>query len=270
MPVKKIKEEEEMVVTEVKYHAPALEKGLDILEYISMEGKPVSQTDIATGIEKSPNEIYRMLICLEHRGYLLRDDVSGKYRPSMKLYNLSHRHSPIDEIRKASRYPMDDLAEKIKQSCHIGVLYQDKLIVISQARSPEPIALSIEEGSLFPLMLTASGKILLAFMEENSRFELLRRNDLFSSYSLRKQQKFLASLEEIREEGHYLTPSDLATGVMDITVPVRNGSEAIASLTISILMTQMKDTIPAENIVADAKLAAQKISANLGFKVSGS
>lgn len=251
-------------VDETRYHAPALEKGLDILEFISLEAKPLSQSEIALGIDKNPNEIYRMLICLEQRGYLLRDEVSGKYRPSLKMYNLSHRHSPIDELRKVSRYPMEDLSETIRQSCHISVLYRDKLIVISQSRSPDPIALSIEEGSLFPLMKTASGKVLLAFMAEPERMGILRKNEDFKSYSARKQQKFVASLKEIAEVGHYVTPSDLATGVVDITVPIGNGKEALASLTVSILSMQLNGTITHEEILTVAKRTAARISTNLG------
>ncbi|SDZ92525.1 DNA-binding transcriptional regulator, IclR family [Arachidicoccus rhizosphaerae] len=252
--------------SEVKYHAPALEKGLDILEFISEEGRPLSQADIALGINKNPSEIYRMLVCLEQRGYLLRDEISGKYKQSLKLYNLSHRHSPIDEIRRASHYPMDDLADSIKQSCHLGVLYQDKLIVVSQSRSPVPIALSIEEGSTFPVMLTASGKVLLAYMEENERLELLKRNDLFNEFPLRKQQKFLSSLQDIRADGHFITGSDLAKGIMDVTVPVMNGDRAIACLTIAILSVQLKEEVSLEQIAKKAKETARRISVNLGLE----
>lgn len=253
-------------IEEMKYHAPALEKGLDILEYISLEAKPLSQTEIASGIDKNPNEIYRMLICLEQRGYLLRDEISGKYRPSLKLYNLSHRHSPIDELRKVARYPMDELAEQIKQSCHLSVLYFDKLIVISQSRSPGPIALSIEEGSLFPLIKTASGRVLLAFMEERERLEILNKNEIFNGYSSRKRQKFLSSLKEIKEAGYYITSSDLAKGVMDITVSIGNERQAIASLTIAILTMQLNESVIYDEIVKAAKQTADKISTNLGFK----
>ncbi|HET8830326.1 MAG TPA: helix-turn-helix domain-containing protein, partial [Pelobium sp.] len=81
-----------------KYQAPALEKGLDILEYLSSQSVPVSQTEIAGNLNKSSNEIYRMLVCLEDRGYIIRDQVSSKYKLSLKLYHLSHQHSVVDEL----------------------------------------------------------------------------------------------------------------------------------------------------------------------------
>lgn len=51
-----------------KYQSPALDKGLDILEYLSLNDTPQSQTEISHGTQKKPNQIYRMLVCLEERG----------------------------------------------------------------------------------------------------------------------------------------------------------------------------------------------------------
>jgi len=188
---------------DTKYQAPALDKGLDILEYLSAQSVPLSQTEIATGIEKTPNEIYRMLMSLESRGYILRDEVSGKYRLSLKLFYLSHRHSPIDELRKAAQFPLEELANTIRQSCHLSIFYMNQVMVIIHAKSPGPIALSIEEGNLFPLPLTASGKVLLAYMPESERSTVLKNNSIFKKYAKQQQEDFLTSLSEIQQTGSY-------------------------------------------------------------------
>ena len=78
--IKKDKKEKKTI----KYQAPALEKGLEILEYLSQRATPLSQSEIANGIHKTPNEIYRMLACLEEKGYLIREEISGKYKISLK------------------------------------------------------------------------------------------------------------------------------------------------------------------------------------------
>ena len=249
-----------------KYQAPALEKGLDILEYLSQKATPLSQTEIATGIHKNPNEIYRMLVCLEERGYLVREEHSAKYMLSLKLYNLSHRHSPVDEIRRASQHPMHNLAATLKQSCHLGVLYNDQLMVIFQAKSPSPIALSIEEGSLFPLLLTASGRVLLAFLEETERMNILNRIALFKNYSARKQKSFLQELDEIQQKGVYLGTSDLSRGVTDIVMPIGNMETGVfASLAVSILTTEYDENFTSEEIIAEVQSCAHTILNRLGF-----
>lgn len=251
----------------MKYQAPALDKGLDILEYLSSQSIPLSQTEIATGIDKSPNEIYRMLMSLESRGYILRDEVSGKYRLSLKLFHLSHRHSPVDELRKAAQYPLEELANTIMQSCHLSILYMNQVMVILHAKSPGPIALSIEEGNLFPLPLTASGKVLLAYMPDAEKEIVLNGNEIYKAYSEKEQKKFLSSLNEIRTKGAYIRTSDLAAGVIDVSVPIGKGSKGlIACLTVSSLTAlNVNKDIDNEDILAEAVRCAKRVEERIGI-----
>lgn len=256
-----------MKENESKYQAPALDKGLDILEYLSAQSIPLSQTEIATGIEKTPNEIYRMLMSLESRGYILRDEVSGKYRLSLKLFYLSHRHSPMDELRKAAQFPLEELANSVRQSCHLSILYMNQVMVIIHAKSPGPIALSIEEGNLFPLPLTASGKVLLAYTPDSERNTLLRGNAIFKKFPKPQQDEFISSLAEIKSKGAYIVTSDLAAGVNDISVPIgiESNNGIIACLTISMLNAlNINKKIDNEAILAEAYKCVKKIEQRIG------
>jgi len=252
---------------EMKYQAPALDKGLDILEYLSSQSIPLSQTEIAIGIDKSPNEIYRMLMSLESRGYILRDEVSGKYRLSLKLFHLSHRHSPVDELRKAAQYPLEELANIIMQSCHLSILYMNQVMVVLHAKSPGPIALSIEEGNLFPLPLTASGKVLLSYMPDTEQSMVLSNNTIYQSFPDKEKNKFIKSLKEIKEKGAYIRTSDLAAGVIDVSVPIGKGNTGIiACLTVSSLTAlNVNKDIDNEDILAEAIKCAKKIEQRIGI-----
>src|SRR3546814_3794137 len=69
------------------YAAPALEKGLDILELLSSVSRPMGLSDISQAVGRSKNEIFRMLHVLEKRHYIER--AQGKY-----LYTLrSEEHT---------------------------------------------------------------------------------------------------------------------------------------------------------------------------------
>ena len=43
-----------------RYRAPALDKGLDILELLARTDDGLSQAEIAKALARSPNEIYRI------------------------------------------------------------------------------------------------------------------------------------------------------------------------------------------------------------------
>src|SRR5690606_35534132 len=83
--------------TDRHYAAPALEKGLDILELLSAEGDGLTQHQIAQSLGRSASEIFRMLSVLERRGYLLRA-ADGVYRLSLRMFELAHRHPPIRRL----------------------------------------------------------------------------------------------------------------------------------------------------------------------------
>lgn len=250
-----------------KYQAPALEKGLDILEYLSSQSVPVSQTEIAGNLNKSSNEIYRMLVCLEDRGYIIRDQVSSKYKLSLKLYHLSHQHSVVDELRNASIYLMEELSNEVREACHMSIIYHDKVMVIFHARSPEPIALSIEQGNLFPIALTASGKVLLAYMKPETANALLKKDADYKNFTAEQKKDFHDTIEQIKVRGYFLKESDFADGIVDITVPVGDEKTGVnACLTISRLHTKSavhkeKD----EQLIKAMKKYAQKIQKKIGL-----
>ena len=52
-----------------KYRAPALDKGLDILEFLAASPTGLSQAEISKGLGRATNEIYRMLNTLVRRPY---------------------------------------------------------------------------------------------------------------------------------------------------------------------------------------------------------
>lgn len=220
-----------------KYLAPALDKGLDILEYLSEVAIPQSQIEIAHGLDKSPNEIYRMLVCLEARDYVLKNAASGKYSLSLKLYQLSHRHSPVDGLVKAAKPLMEKLSHETEQSCHLGILYHGQLMVVSQMRSPGPVSLSIEEGSLFPLTKTTSGRVILAYLDEDRQKQVLAEDAEYKKMLKAQKLELQNRLEHIKQRGYEIEQSEITHGVSDIGVPVGNvktgifGVLAISSLT---------------------------------------
>src|SRR5215472_10472639 len=56
--------------SKMSYAAPALEKGLDILELLGRQRDGLTKSQLARSLDRSASEIFRMLVCLEQRGYV--------------------------------------------------------------------------------------------------------------------------------------------------------------------------------------------------------
>ncbi|WP_298479734.1 IclR family transcriptional regulator [uncultured Maribacter sp.] len=248
-----------------KYNAPALDKGLDIMEYLSKVGIPMSQAEIASGINRTPSEIYRMLVCLEERGYLSRGSNAGKYRLSLKMYSLSHTHTPFDELKRVAQYPMQALTEITRQSCHLSILDNEQLLIISQKRSPEAVSLSIEEGTHFPLTMTTSGKVLLSIMSEEKRNVILSRDVYYKEWSAKKRKDFHLAIEKVKEAGYSSSDSKLTSGVTDVAVPIgENDSDLNSVLAISVFSSSLDSEIKMVKILEAIKETQRTINKLIG------
>ena len=73
------------------YAAPALEKGLDILELLAEAGEPLSTRQIAERLKRSKSEIFRMVFVLLQRGYLVREAGTDRLALSRRLFDLGIR-----------------------------------------------------------------------------------------------------------------------------------------------------------------------------------
>ncbi|XQW83608.1 IclR family transcriptional regulator [Thalassotalea piscium] len=246
-----------------KYAVPALDKALDVLEFLATQDSPKSQSEIATALKRSANEIYRILVNLESRGYLFRDE-SGKYKASLKIYNLSRRISPIDQMRQCALPHMEDLAVNTGQSCHLSMLYQSQTMVIVQARSHKAISINISEGVTFSTTSTNAGLVLLANSSDVVREMILVRDQHFNAKSDQQKKQLLSQLNDIKESGYYMAESNLYEGVYDYVALIGQPEGAvIAALAISSLKTQTNAEMNKTELINQLKQTADKITHQL-------
>jgi len=245
-----------------KYAVPALDKGLDVLEYLASKAIPLSQTEIAQGINRKANEIYRVLVGLEGRGYLIRDEVSGKYSVSLKLYSLSRQISPIDQLRQTAIPIMEDFSVQSGHAAHLSVLYQSKVMVIVHAKSYSPISLSIAEGTLFPTVSSTSGQVLLANSNTAVQQLIYERDADYQAMTKAEKKVISVNLATILKQGYHFRKNTLTEGVIDCSAIVGQPQGAVvAALTVSTLTSTLHNE---KELINAVKATAKKISTLVG------
>ena len=247
------------------YPVPALEKGLDIVETLAAAAVPQSLAELADALDRSSSELFRMLNCLERRGYVKRDGVSGKYALTLKLYTLAHAHSAMEKLLRAATGPMQALTEKVRESCHLTVLEDEKLVVLAQQESPERVRLSIEIGAAFDPVRTASGRLLLAQLPPSEAALLLGMSKAGRDLSAKDRAELNVALTDIRRRGISTAESETIEGVRDVAVLVgRPEAGVVAALAVTRLLRRGQRTDDAPLIAAMQK-SAQEITKTLGL-----
>jgi DNA-binding IclR family transcriptional regulator len=243
-----------------RYRAPALEKGLDILELLAERPEGLTQADVARNLGRSVGEIFRMLNCLVERGYLTQQAPGDRYVLTLKLFELAHRHDPLARLLQEALPLVRVLTERVLQSCHVVVLHDDQGIVVLQADAPGEMGFAVRVGARVPLVSTASGRVLLAFQSDADRARLLQRLGVDAKEMER-------GLSRIRERGYEDIESSRIRGVHDYSYPVLNHrGAAVAALTVPLIARLDK---PGESNAEAVRTALAELAKTLSRTLGG-
>jgi len=225
------------------YSAPALEKGLDVLELLAAHREPLATAEIADALERSRSEIFRMLSVLEDRGFITRtsgrtaDRTVGRtvgdegFVLTTKLLDLAMQSPPNRQLLAVALPVMERVAEASGQSCHIAVASGSEMVVIARVESPGEVGFAVRIGYRRSLVESTSGRVLLAHQpEERLEAWLMRVRDANDF----DEPTLMRDLKKIRRDGFCRAKSPYVNGIIDVGCPIFDGmsSGAIAALSI--------------------------------------
>jgi DNA-binding IclR family transcriptional regulator len=215
--------------TTKEYAAPALDKGLDILELLCRAEAPLTQKQIASELGRTVGELYRMVASLVARNYV--GQIGETYHITTKLFELAQINPPTHRLLLEATPIMQKLASEIQQSCHLTVYGQGRQVVIAKVDSPSSMGYSIRLGSELDVIVSASGRVMLAFQEEPTRRMLIEE------VLLRRPDHADAALNEkldaIRDRGFESAQSTQIRGMHAVSYPILDSqSHSIAALTV--------------------------------------
>ncbi|MFT4148838.1 MAG: IclR family transcriptional regulator [Paracoccaceae bacterium] len=213
-----------------RYRAPALDKGLDILEILADQLGGMTRTEIVRQMGLSPSQIFRMLERLVARGYVMRIEGGDRYALTMKLFLLANRHPPLRRLVAQAQPQMDAFAREMGQSCHLVIAQLGSGIIVAQASPVGHWEFRARIGAQIDLFTTGSGMALLAFQQPARLTETLGRWGIADAEP--RLHLIQAHLDAVRRAGCRIGPSGQLVGVTDLSVPIAGpDGDAIAVLT---------------------------------------
>lgn len=249
-----------------KYTAPALEKGLDILEHLSQSDAGLTQAEIARVLGRSVSEIFRMLVVLQERGYIAFDPGTDRYVLTTLMFEIAHRTPLIRRLTTAAAPLMRTLAQESNQSVHLAVLAEDSVLIVGQVDPPARHVMSVRLGTRVDVWRASSGRVMMAFQTEGALAEMLLRTPLTPGIT---EQRLRADLAAIRLSGHEIVDSFVVKGVVNISVPIIDHTgHAIAALTVPHI-ERFGDKVSFPDCCVAAIDCAKRLTISLGGGVVG-
>lgn len=239
-----------------RYRAPALEKGLDVLELLAARGEPLTMVQISTELDRSVSELFRMIQVLEFRGYVQMAEAGNGYVLTDRLFALGMTRSPAKDLVEAAFPYMRSFAHTTNQSCHLVIASGDQMVVVNRAEAAGDVGFSVRVGFRRPLVGSTSGLVLFAFQPEDVRKEWKAR--LSQSVGPRAWDDFEAQAGKARRDGYVRMPSDRTKGITDLSAPIMHLGMVVGALTCPHVETRKSASTAAA--LASIRLTAQEIT----------
>lgn len=225
----------------------SVDRVLDILETLSAAPFGLLLTELAAATGLHVSTAHRLVNVLVERGYAVKEPSTGKYRLTLRTFQLGSRVSAVWNLLDAARPYLDQLASLSQEAVHL--VERDRFSVVYLYKA-EPFRQLVRMGSHTglrnPMYCTGVGKSILALMPEAEVEKLWQTEPIqaFSPNTITDLQVMGRELEQIRRQGYAMDNEEHEPGVRCMAAAIRNWTgQPVAAVSISAPVGRMDDAM---------------------------
>lgn len=195
-------------------------KGLAVLELLSRTPRPLSLTQIGKELGMGKSNVHRLMQALVDTRFVLRDEESATYTPSIKLWELGSAVLGKLDLRRHAERQMESLMECTGESVHLSVLDGIEVVYVHKVDSASPVRAYTQIGGRVPAYCVATGKAQLAFAGDHvleTACTALRRH---TDSTITDRGAFRKDMQKVRERGYATNRAEWREGVWGIAAPI--------------------------------------------------
>ncbi len=202
-------------------------RGLDILALYSDTEASLSNAKIAGRLDLNRATVSRLCKTLVHMGYLRRDPKGG-FRLAPRVLSLSYPVLAATRWRHQLVGPMREIAEMSAGNCTLAVISGDRFVQVQAVGDPASFPHIPEPGITGPLHRSASGRALLALLEDQKLYDTLadlRRGapEEFAEHA----DLTVSSIERCRNEGFCTSYGDWRPNIVALATPLGETADGL-------------------------------------------
>ncbi|MCP5156641.1 MAG: IclR family transcriptional regulator [Ectothiorhodospiraceae bacterium] len=202
----------------------ALERALAVLETVVESEVPLGLQEIATRLSLPRQSAHRILSQLLDADLIQRHYDRDRFvlgarirRLALETMYRTHVGGPVHAV-------LVELAERTGETCNIGVLDSDKVLLVDRVESHWALRVHSEVGKRVDLHSSAMGQVLLAHLPKGRRHRLLTTTPLrrYTAHTLHEEAVLEERFTLIRRQGYVVSNQGTTAGMFSVAVPLRD------------------------------------------------
>jgi len=252
-----------------RYVIEILDVTLNVIDTMaSSQEESHSPSMLAKQFNINRSRMFRIFKTLEHSGFVDYDPKTETYRLGLKFLDIAQNIRNRLSLRKEAEQVLKDLAAGTGDCSYLIIASGNSAIIVDRYSGDNMLQLSAPIGSRLPLHTGAAPKLLLAFMPDDQREQLVREMELpsFTPNTIKDKDTLRKVLAEIRQQGYAVDEQDFEVGAYAFGAPVfDHEGNVVAGISITTPTARCSPKRHKE-LISMVLAAAQKLSEKLGYQ----
>lgn len=190
------------------YSIQAVENALDVLEALSEIEDDVRISQLSEKLSLNKTSVFRLLATFENRGYVEREELSGKYRLGLSAYEIGQKFLSRMGLLRHARPVVERLARGCNEAVYIALRRSNEILFLDSVDTAQKVKIVSLVGNRYPLETTAAGLVLLAFSRDKPSSVAVNANVLESQ------------IANVRALGYAEDRGALGEGIASVAAPL--------------------------------------------------
>jgi IclR family pca regulon transcriptional regulator len=207
----------------------SLDRGLRLLQAFGARPAPMTLSEIANLAGLPRATARRILLTLQHGGYVSSD---GKlFAPTPHVLTLAGSYLRSNQVVAVLQPALDQIAAAAQEISSLAVLDGDEVVFIARGSPTRIFSGGVDIGYRLPAFCTAVGRVLLGRLgdaELKARLSAIKREAL-TPQTVTDPKRLLAAIAADRARGYSLVDREAEPHFRSIAVPVKRYDGATAA-----------------------------------------
>lgn len=239
---------------------PAVSRAIAILRLLGRAPEPMGMKAISNELELVPSTCLHILRVLVEEELVKVDAGSKRYGLGSGMLSLARSVIESNDFASLSQPVLDHVAKRWGvSSMGVELTGTKHMVVVALSRSQAPFRLHVDVGSRFPILLSATGRLVAAFggdtwAQLEKKFKAVRWEKPVSMATWKKE------VENARRTGYSVDRDTYISGVTLVAVPLLGSDGKITHTLVAAGLSDHLTAALVRQLVAELREEANKLS----------
>ena len=206
-------------------------KATILLSELGRHRRGITVTEIAQAVGMTRPTAFRMLLTLEHTGFV--DRVDNRYMLGWQMARLGRLADPYAGAVTRIQPVLDEYADRLRETLSFAMLRGELAYEpIAEASGSRYLNVShLYLGRSYPLHASATGKVVLAELsDERIAAELPETLEAYTAHTITGRDELIQEVRKVREQGYGVLDDELEEGLFAVACAVRDAAGSLVGV----------------------------------------